>query len=439
MKENKVFNNAKWIVLCKLAQSVLQLIVGMISARYLGPSNYGLISYAASIVAFAIPFMRLGFDATLVREYVEAPKKEAEITGTAVAMNIMSSVACLFGVIGFSAVSNVNDRTTVLVCSLYSISLVFAAVEMIQYWFQYKLLSKYSSVVMLVSYFAVSAYKIFLLATQKSVFWFAVSHSVEYGLIGFALLAVYYKQGGRFRFSWSLAKKMLSNSKHYILAALMVVIIQNTDHVMLTLMIGEAENGFYSAAITSVTVFQFVYTAIIDSYRPVILGNKKQGDPEYTLNMTRLYSIILYLALAQGIVFTVAGRLIIGVLYGSEYVAAVPVLRILAWFVAFAMMGSVRNVWILAEQKQKYLWIINLSGALFNVALNLVLIKPLGARGAALASVLTQIFSNFVLGFIWKMLRENNRLILKSLSPKFAIGEAKKLLSSVKKGSACDE
>ena len=428
MKENKVINNAKWIVLCKLAQSLLQLVVGMICARYLGPSNYGLINYAASIVAFAIPIMRLGFDATLVREYVESPEEEAKISGTSVVLNFISGVACMVAVIGFSAASNVNDHTTILVCGLYSASLIFAAVEMIQYWFQYKLLSKYSSVIMLISYFVVSAYKIFLLIAGKSVYWFAISHSIEYGLIAFCLFAVYYKKGGRTRFSWRLAKKMLKNSRYYILAALMLVIIQNTDHIMLTTMIGKSENGFYSAAITAAGIFQFVYTAIIDSCRPIILANKKEQSAEYSLSMTRLYSITLYLSLAQSIVFTVCGELIIGILYGGDYSPAVSVFRILVWFLAFSMMGSVRNVWILSEQKQKYLWIINFSGAVFNILLNLVLIKPFGACGAAFASLLTQVFSNFILGFILPPLRENNKIIINSLHPRFAYKEAKKLL-----------
>lgn len=427
MKTNRVVNNAKWIVLCKLAQSVLQLVVGMISARYLGPSNYGLINYAASIVAFAIPIMRLGFDATLVREYVEAPDRENEITGTSLLLNLISGVVSTVGVFVFSAVTNGNDRTAVIVCGLYSLSLIFAAAEMIQYWFQYKLLSKYSSMVMLCAYFVVSAYKIFLLSTQKSVYWFAVSHSVEYGVIAICLYIVYRKKGGSLRFSRSLAKSLLKNSRHYILAALMLVLIQNTDHIMLTWMVGTKENGFYAAAIAAAGIFQFVYTAILDSCRPVILADKKEGAETYALNMTRLYSLTLYLSFAQSVVFTIAGKLIIGILYGSDYGDAVPVFRILVWFLAFAMMGSVRNVWILAEQKQKYLWVINLSGAVFNVLLNSVLIKPFGACGAAFASLLTQIFANFILGFLWKPLRENNRYILNGLKPKFAYEEAKKL------------
>ncbi len=433
MKKATVFNNAKWIIICKLAQSVLQLVVGMLCARYLGPSNYGLINYAASIVAFVIPIMRLGFDATLVREFVESPEKEGEIVGTSLVLNVVSGLACMLGVVGFASVANVNETVTIIVCGLYSLSLIFAAAEMIQYWFQYKHLSKYSSLTMLGVYFVVSAYKIFLLATDKSVYWFAVTNSIEYGLIALVLFLLYFKQGGNISFSRDCAKRMFKNSRYYIIAAMMLVIIQNTDHIMLTTMIGEEENGYYSAAITAAGVFQFVYTAIVDSFRPVILANKKENNDKYLLDMTQLYSLTLYLSVLQSIGFTVFGKLIIGILYGAEYSAAVPIFRILVWYLAFSMMGTVRNVWILAEQKQKCLWIINLSGALFNITLNLVFIRYFGGYGAAFASLLTQIFANFILGFIWRPLRENNKILLKSLSPKFAFQEAKKLLSVIKK------
>ena len=193
MKTTQVINNAKWIIVCKAIQSILQLIIGMLCARYLGPSNYGLINYATSVVAFAIPIMRLSFDQTLVRELINSPKKEGEILGTSLVLNILSAVFCMAGVFLFVSVANRGDRTAILVCVLYSFSLVFSAIEMIQYWFQYKLLSKYTSVIMLVSYVVVSLYKIFLLVTSKSVFWFALVNSLDYGIIGISLIFFYLK------------------------------------------------------------------------------------------------------------------------------------------------------------------------------------------------------------------------------------------------------
>lgn len=427
MNYTKVINNAKWIVICKIIQSVLQLIVGMLTARFLGPSNYGLIKYAASVVAFALPLMKLGFNATLVHELVEDPQKEGEIIGTSMLMNLASGFVCIGGVTLFSHLMNPGEYETVLVCVLYSISLVFAALEMIQYWFQYMLKSKQSSLVMLVAYGVVTVYKIYLLVTSKSVYWFALSNSVEYAVIAVLLIVIYFRSGGRISFSFSRGKKMFSKSKHYILASLMLVVLQNTDHIMLTGISGTEENGFYSAAITCAYIVEFVYLAIVDSFRPVILENKKENSPEFELNVSRIYGVTTYLAIAQSIVFTIFAKPIICLLYGNEYTASVTVLQILIWFFAFSIMGTVRNVWILAEQKQKYLWIINLSGALFNIVLNAVLIPGWGACGAAFASLMTQFLMNFVLGFIMKPIRENNRLLLKGLNPKFVIRESKNL------------
>ena len=426
MKENQVIKNASWIIVCKIAQSLLQFVVGMLCARYLGPSNYGLINYAASIVAFAMPLMKLGLDAVLVHELVKFPEKEGEIVGTSLALNVFSGIICMIGATSVAAVINFNETETIIVCALYSLSIIFAALEMIQYWFQYKLKSKYSSVTMLISYVVVSAYKIFLLATQKSVYWFAVTHSIEFGIVGFILIAIYLKKSGqKFKFSFDRAKSMLARSKHYIFAAMMVIVIQNTDHIMLTHMHSNTENGFYSAAITCVSIFQFVYVALVDSFRPMILSKKKENSEEYKNNISRLYGITLYTALAQCIVFFVLAELVIHIMFGNDYANAAPILRTIVFYFVFAVMGTVRNVWILAEEKQKYLWVINLSGALLNIALNAVMIPYWGAVGAAVASLLTQFFANFVLGFIIKPLRVNNILMLKGLNPKYIFCELK--------------
>ena len=96
-------------------------------------------------------------------------------------------------------------------------------------------------------------------------------------------------------------------------------------------------------------------------------------------------------------------------------------------------MGTVRNVWILAEDKQKYLWIINLSGALFNIVLNSVMIPFWGACGAAFASLLTQFFTNFILGFIIKPMKKNNELLLKGINPKFLIQEGMDIINELRR------
>ena len=48
----KESQNAMWLIGGKVIQMILSLFVGVISARYLGPSNYGLISYGVALTSF---------------------------------------------------------------------------------------------------------------------------------------------------------------------------------------------------------------------------------------------------------------------------------------------------------------------------------------------------------------------------------------------------
>ena len=417
--QSRVIKNAGWIIGCKIVQSLLNLIIGMISARYLGPSNYGLITYAASIVAFVVPIMQLGLSKTLVLDLIERPDKEGAVLGTAFFMNAVSAVACIALVSGYMFVVDSDEPTTILVGVLYSFSLLFQAAELFQYWFQAKLLSKYTSIASLFAYIAVAVYKIVLLVSGKSVFWFAISNSIDYALISVILLVIYLKIGKqRLSISLSLGKEMLKRSKHYIVSAMMVAIFQQTDRIMLKLILNETETGYYSAAITCVGVTGFVFLAIIDSFRPEILEAKRNNTEHYEEEICTLYSIITYLALTQCIVMTVLAKPIVLVLYGSAYSASVVPLRIAVWYSTFSYYGPVRNIWILAEGKQKYLWSINLSGVVMNVALNAILIPVSGATGAAIATVITQFFTNVIIGFILKPIQYNNKLMFLGLNPK---------------------
>lgn len=417
--KNSVFKNASWIIACKIVQSILSFIIGLITARYLGPSNYGIISYVASIVSFAMPIMQLGFNNTLVKEFIKCPDSEGKILGTSLVLNIISSIFCIIGSVSFVALVNDGKKETILVCVLYSLTLLFHATEMTQYWFQSKLLSKYPSIAALCAYVVVSAYKIFLLVTQKNVVWFAFSQVLDFALISVMQLLIYKKLGGqKLTFNWKLGKEMLSRSKYYIIPSFMVMIFHHTDRIMINLMMSETETGFYSAAITCIGISGFVFAAITDSARPIILEAKNHNLELYEKRIIQLYSIITFLSLAQSIGMTLLAKPLVFLLYGTEYSKTAEILMVAVWYITFGHYGTVRNIWILAEGKQKYLTGINVAGALANVALNLCMIPLWGAVGAAVASVITQFFTNVIIGFMWKPIRKNNYLMMKSLNPK---------------------
>ena len=61
MSSNKVAKNAAWIVGTHIVRSLLALVISALVARYLGSSQFGVITYATSLVTFITPLIKLGF------------------------------------------------------------------------------------------------------------------------------------------------------------------------------------------------------------------------------------------------------------------------------------------------------------------------------------------------------------------------------------------
>lgn len=413
---NRVVNNAAWIIGGKVIKAVLTLLVTMFTARYLGPSDYGLVNYAASVVAFVLPLMKLGFDATLTYELVRAPEEDGKILGTALFLNLSSGLLCMGGVAAFVCIANPGETSTLIVCVLYSVLLLFQATEMVQYWFQARLLSRYTAPAMLFSYVCVAAFQAFLLITGKSVYWFALSNALDFCIISVILLVIYHRRGGgRLSFSRPMARHLLSVSRHYILSSMMITVFAQTDKIMLKMMVDEAAVGYYSAASTCATMTSFVFAAIIDSVRPVIFENKSVSRKKMENSLSDLYAVVIYFSLFVSLFMTLFAKYIIRIMYGVDYEAAVAPLQLIVWFTTFSYLGSVRDIWILSEEKQRYVWVIYAISAGLNVVLNSLLIPSWGVMGAAFASLCTQIFANAILGFLMPPIRRNNILMLRGL------------------------
>lgn len=421
LKKSRIASNAGWIIGCKLCKAVLALLSTMIVSRYLGAEKYGILNYVGSLVAFLTPIMQLGINEILVHEIVVNSDEEGKTIGTTIALNLCSGVLCAVGMICFVSVTNYNEKETILVCICYSVQLIAQAVEMIFYWFQAKLKAKYTSIAILLSYVAVVAFQIMLVAAKADIYFFAFSHALEYFLIAVILLILYKREKAqRFTVSLKKAKHLLSSGKYYIISGLMIKIFSQTDKIMLKFMCDATTVGIYSAAVTCAGMASFIYVAIIDSYRPAIFSGKKD-TALFESRLITLYSIIIWASLLQCVLVTIAAPLIIHILYGPQYAESANVLRLTTWFITFSYVGTVRNIWILANGHQKYLWWINMAGAGMNVFLNALMIPQWGAYGAAVASIITQFFTNFVVGYFIPPIRPSNVLIVKSLNPKNVI------------------
>ncbi len=414
--KNKTFKNAGWLIGGKVVQMMISLVVGLLTARYLGPSNYGLINYAAAYTAFFSSFCTLGINSVLVKEFVDNRGSEGKVIGTALVLKAMASFLSAVTVVCIVSIVDAGETETILVVGLSSLGLIFHIFETINYLFQSHLQSKVTAIASLVAYTLTAVYKVILLITGQSVAWFAFATSVDYICVGIILLVVYRKYyGERLAFSFQYGKQLLSKSYHFILPSLMVAIYGQTDKIMLKQMISDAEIGYYSTALAVCSMWCFVLSAIIDSMYPSIMEAHKTDEEIFAKRNRQLYAIIFYVSVVVSLILTAFAEWVILLLYGEAYLPSVSPLRIVTWYTAFSYLGVARNAWIVCKEKQKYLKYVYFSAALANVVLNLVFIPLWGASGAAVASLVAQVLTTMVVPFFIKGLRENSKLMIEAI------------------------
>lgn len=411
--KSKVAKNASWLIAGRVVQMVLSFLVGLLTARYLGPSNYGLISYAGTYTTFFASLCTLGINSIIVKNFIDYPEEEGITLCTAIILRAISSVASLIAIMGISFVADKGEPVTQIIVFLCAVGMVFQIFDTFNYWFQAKLQSKYSAIAILVAYVSVSAYRIILLIFKKDVQWFALASSIDYMVLA-CFLAIAYKKndGPKFGFSWKKSKQLLKESYNFILSGLMVSIYGSTDRFMLKQMVNEESVGYYATALTLCNMWVFALSAIIDSVTPTIMQVYGTNRETYKQRNRQLYSIVFYVSAFVSVCFMLFGKVAIRILYGEAYIGAAMPLSIITWYTAFSYLGVARNAWIVCEHKQLYLKYLYLGAAITNVALNAVLIPQWGASGAAMASLLTQISTILVFPALIRDLRPNVRLMI---------------------------
>lgn len=431
---SKVAKNAKWLIAGKIVHMILAFLIGLLSARYLGPGNYGLINYAGAYISFFTAICTLGINSIIVRNFVDHPEEEGETIGTAIALRMASSFLSMLMIIGIVSILNRDEPLTIVVTALCSISLLFQVFDTLNYWFQSRYQSKYYAMATLISYLVASAYRIVLLACGKDVRWFAIANAIDYAIAALFLYLMYRKcRGPKFSFSWRKASELLRSSRSFIIAGLMVSIYNSTDRLMLKQMMDEASVGYYSSATHICSMWVFILTAIIDSLYPSIMQLYNTDKEKYERTNRQLYAIVFYLSVFASLAISLLASPITLILYGEAYLPSAAPLRIMTWYTAFSYLGVARNAWMVCENKQKYLLPLYSGAALTNVVLNYIMIPIWGASGAAAASLITQITTIFVFPSLIRELRPNAKMMLDAVLLRKILPEKTKKSETAKK------
>lgn len=394
----RYFANTSWMFGEQILRMAAGLLVGIWVVRYLGPEQFGIYSYALAFTGLFGVVARLGLDGVVVRDLVQAPEQRDAILGTAFWLKLLGAGLALT-LIGAATFVSGNDATTNLYIFIIASGIVLQAFEVVEFYFQARVLSKFISMSRFIQLLASSLFKIYLVLTGKPLVWFVFSTVVDQVSLAITSVLVYrYQKAGSFfrTFDRSIARRMLADSWPLIFTGLVVTIYMRIDQVMIKEMMTERDVGLYASALKISEIWYFVPTLISTSLFPAILNAKKASAELYARRLRQLMSFTLWLSAAVAVPLSLFSDAVVVGLFGEPFRSAGTILLVHCWTGIFVSLGVTSGRWYLSENLQKYSFYRTFLGALVNVGLNFVLIPLWGTTGAAVSTIVAQVMAAFL-------------------------------------------
>lgn len=411
--------NTSWMFAEQMLRMVAGLLVGIWVARYLGPEQFGLFSYSVAFAALFGSLAKLGLDSIVVRDLVRNPELRDVYLGTAFWLKIMGA-GLMLSTIAVAINFTNNDDTSKLYIFIIACGSVFQAFEVVDFYFQSKVLSKFVSICKLTQLLISSLLKLYLIYTGTGLFWFVMVSLVDQITLAVTLYLAYryQKLGGIFwAFKIKIAKSMLKDSWPLIFSGIAITLYMRIDQIMIKEMLGERDVGLYSAAVRLSEVWYFVPVIIMNSLFPAIANAKNVSEALYFQRLQLLCTAITWLAIAGAFSVTILSEWLLPFLYGQSFQESSNVLAIHIWASVFVFLGISAGSFFTIENMAKRFLYRTILAAATNVLINFVLIPKFGIYGAATATVISQLIANYLIDLIEKDTRRLFVLKTKALLP----------------------
>ncbi len=373
---------------------VLQLILVVYLARYLGDANFGKYCFVTAFSMLFLILSDIGLSVLMIREIARDTTKAGKyLVNISIIKLILSSFTIILVVTAVNFMPYPPDTiwaicivavTTFFTSFTSSFRSIFRAFERMEY----ELISKIAERIFIfisvlpVLYLGYGLIEVVLAMLISQVFIFIFT----------LILLIKKLTRPTLLFDLSLCKSLIKEGFPFALASVFSVIYFQTDTVMLSMMKGDAVVGWYNAAYRLVMALPFISTAFVGALYPMLSKYSTSSRDKLIIVYEKSFKFLLMLSIPIGIGTSLLADKIIIFLYGQDFVNSILALQILVWVASVLMIYSIVGYVLASINRQPVDTRTTCISALLNVGLNLLLIPAYSYAGAAITSVLSLVF-----------------------------------------------
>ena len=381
-----------WFTIAEFIYKAVALLTTPIFTRILTTAEYGLFSvYTAwSAIFVVIATLNLHMGVT----YNALIKMPDERDKTVSAFQSLAFIISLFigtiGIILREKISSIIGLPVLLVVTMF-ISFLF--IEPYQLWaiqkryeYDYK---KTVAVAVFISILTpiISVISILFVPGNKG-----EVRTISYAIVniilpGLLFYIINYKKNRTFynKVLWGYA---ISFNVPLIIHYLSVVLLNQTDRIMINWFYGSHETGIYSIASAAASIILTVTTALNAAFVP--WQYQKLADKDYNALTRAGYSVLIFLALLL-FSFAMFAPEIVLLFAGRSYMDAVYLIPMLGASVYFNYMYQLFSRLELFYEKKSYTVIATIIATALNIFLNIILLPRFGYVAAGISSLIAHI------------------------------------------------
>jgi PST family polysaccharide transporter len=398
------------------------LLVAVYCARTLGPADYGLYTYALSLVVLFSFLSQAGLEQILVRELVRRTHAPETTLAAAFVLRLLGGLsAALLATVAARITSSAELPATLLVMLLACSGLIQAS-YVLDAWLQSQQAFRASSTAKTLGLSCAAGARIAAVLSPAPLYGLALVSIGEASLTALLLWwAARHKglravrvhellQPGELRRLSQLSRPMLWSS-------LAVAIYTRADVFLLGQLSSRTEAGLYSAATALSEAFYVLPIALMTAAGPRLATLHQHDLPAFRRECVRMIRYASAAGLLVAGLLSLLSSPLTSLVYGGRYAGAPAMLAVHAWSTWMVFVSVASEPWYLNQGLMHLYARKTIVAAVANVLLNLWLIPRHGGVGAAVATVVSYALSAFACNLLWRETRGLFLLQLRAMLP----------------------
>jgi len=378
--------NSLWLLGSRLGSQGLLALFTILIARRLGSAGFGEYAFMAATIYIGNTLTTFGTDMLLMREIAA----RGDLLKLPAALLIQLALSALFAGlvwVGLATIPNLS-QTTIRAVEIYSLALfplafytVFtSALRGTEHMSAYALLGLAAGLMQVGLAWLLPAADLVNLAVGLTGIQILVT-----GLAGLLCAAQIPNFWKAWRFSVSAVPDVLRASAPIGLLAVLGITYQKLSIGMLSILGGPGLTGWFAAALRVVEACKSAHMAVFTALYPLMA--RAQARAETSRPLQGVGAGLLVAAALLALILNMLAAPLVNLLFGANFSAAIPALRILAWMLVPYTVNTFLNLALVAgKQEPAVALALGISLAAL-IGLNLWLIPRFGLSGAAWAAL----------------------------------------------------